>query len=75
MKSPSFQALVLVKFRSRYARDLAVGILQKARSKHGAKNRGGHARLASPNQSTEIVPYAFRVYCNITFSRHRNFFI
>ena len=36
MKSPSFQALVFVKFRSRYARDLAVGILQGARSKHGA---------------------------------------
>ena len=51
MKSPSFQALVFVKFRGRYARDLAVGILQRARSKHGAKNVGDTQAFPVPTRA------------------------
>ena len=44
MKPPNFQGLMFVKFRSRYERDLAGGILGTARFKHADKKMCGPRR-------------------------------
>ena len=48
IKSPSFQGLMFVKFRSGYERDLAVGILRSARLKHGDENVWATQDLPGP---------------------------
>ena len=55
MKSPSFQGLMFVKFRSGYERDLAVGILRSARLKHDDKNVWATQDLPAPVRARKLL--------------------
>ena len=55
MISPSFQRLMFVKFWSGYARDLAVGILESARLKHGDKNVWVTQDLPAPIRAKQLL--------------------
>ena len=60
MKSPSFQGLMFVKFRSGYERDLAVGILRSARLKHDDKNVWATQDLPAPVRARKLLLIGLR---------------
>ena len=60
IKSPRFQGLMFVKFRSGYERDLAVGILRSARLKHGDENVWATQDLPIPVRARKLLLMGLR---------------